>query len=60
MLKTFLNDKIIPCIPPIFHDNKFVIDFKAELFNTLFAEQYSLPKNNSELLKICYFLLKIT
>ena len=39
-LKIFLNDKTIPCIPPVFHDNKFVIDFreKAELFNTLFAE----------------------
>ena len=43
ILKTFLNDKKVPCIPPVFHDNKFVIDFreKAELFNTFFAEQCS-------------------
>ena len=46
ILKTFLNDKKIPCIPPVFHNNKFVIDFKekAELFNTFFAEQCSLLK----------------
>ena len=58
ILKTFLNDKKIPCIPPVFHDNKFVIDFreKAELFNTFFAEQCSLPKNNSELPKNLLFL----
>ena len=40
ILKTFLNDKKIPCIPSVFHDNKFVIDFreKTELFNTFFQE----------------------
>ena len=60
ILKTFLNDKKIPYIPPIFHDNKFVIDFrwKAELFNTFFAEQCTLPKNNSDVPKNLYFLLK--
>ena len=58
ILKTFLNDKNIPCISPIFHDNNFVIDFreKAELFNTFFAEQCSLPKNNSELPNYLLFL----
>ena len=58
IVKIFLNDKKIPCIPPVFHDNKFVIDFreKAELFNTFFAEQCSLPKNNSELPKNLLFL----
>ena len=32
--KTFLNNKEIPCIPPIFHENKIITDFKgkAELF----------------------------
>ena len=60
ILKTFLIDKKIPRILPIFHDNKFVTDFreKAEFFSICFAEQYLLPKNNSELSKICYFLLK--
>ena len=53
ILKTFLNDKKIPCILPVFQDNEFVIDFRktAELFNIFFAEHCSLPKNNSELPK---------
>ena len=55
ILKTFLNDKKILCIPPVFRDNKFVIDFreKAELFNTFFADQCSLPKNLLFLTEIC-------
>ena len=38
ILKTFLNNKKIPCIPPLFHENKFITDFKekAELFNHFF------------------------
>ena len=58
ILKTFLNDKKIPCIPPVFRINKFVIDFKekTELFNVYFAGQCSLPKNNSELPKNVLFL----
>ena len=40
ILKTFLNNKKIPCIPPLFHENKFIIDFKekAELFNHFFCK----------------------
>ena len=59
-MKTFSNDTKIPCLSPIFHDNKFVIDFreKAQLFNTFFAEQCSLQKNNSELPKNLLFLTK--
>ena len=30
-LKTFLNKKKIPVIPPLFHENKFVPDFKVAL-----------------------------
>ena len=57
-MKTFLNDKKIPCIPAVFHDNKFAMNFrgKAKLFNTFFAEQCSLPKNNSKLPKNLLFL----
>ena len=35
ILKIFLNNKKIPFITPLFHENKFVTDFKekAELFN---------------------------
>ena len=41
ILKTFLNNKKIPVIPPIFHDNKFITDFKqkAEIFNSHFSKQ---------------------
>ena len=46
------NDKKVPCILPIFHDNKFITDFskKADLFNSFFAKQCSIIKNNSVLL----------
>ena len=46
-----LNDKKVPCIPPIFHDNKFITDIskKADLFNSFFAKQCSIIENNSVL-----------
>ena len=51
LLKAMLNDKKVSCIPPIFHDNKSVIDFskKAHLFNSFFAKQCSIIENNSAL-----------
>ena len=51
ILKTFLNNKKIPCIPPLLHNGKFIIDFKekAELFNDFFSKQCSLVNNNSKL-----------
>ena len=50
ILKSFLNSKKIPCIPPLFHQNKYVTDFKkkAELFNCFFAKQCSIINNSSE------------
>ena len=49
LLKTILNEKKVPCIPPIFHNNKYVTDFKekSEIFNSFFANQCSLTPNNS-------------
>ena len=43
--------KKIPNIPPLYHKNEFVIDFKkkADLFNSFFADQCSLINNSSEL-----------
>ena len=37
ILKTFLNYKKIPAIPPIFHDSKYITDFKqrAEILTFL-------------------------
>ena len=51
MLKIFLNNKKIPLIPPLFHENRFITDFKekAELFNSFFSNQCSLLKNCSKL-----------
>ena len=53
-LKMFLNNKKIPCIPPLKHQNKYVTDFKekAEIFNSFFAEQCSLMNNSIKLLSI--------
>ena len=49
LLKTLLNGRKIPCIPPLFHDNKFITDFeeKSEVFNSFFAKQCSLIDNGS-------------
>ena len=51
LLRRLLNNKKIYLIPPLFHENKFVTDFKekAELFNSHFATQYSLISNSGKL-----------
>ena len=51
ILKALLNNKEIPCIPPLFHEGKYVIDFKkkAELFNSFFVKQCSIIQNSSKL-----------
>ena len=58
LLKIFLNNRKIPVIPPLFHNNKFITDFKekAELFNSFFAKQCSLIKNESKLPPRLHFL----
>ena len=49
ILKTLINKKI-PCIPPLFHQGKYVTDFKkkAKLFNS-FSKQCSIIQNSSKL-----------
>ena len=51
LLKTFLNNKKIPGIPSIFHENDFVIDVQknAEIFNEFFAKQCTVVPNPSKL-----------
>ena len=48
LLKTFLNNKKISCIPLLYHDDKFVYDFKekCKIFNNYFAQQCSVINNN--------------
>ena len=47
--------KKVHCNPPIFHENEFITDFRerAELFNSLFANQCSLIENTSVLPTNC-------
>ena len=56
ILKSFLNNKKIPCIPPLFHQNRYIIKYKdkAELFKDFFANQCSLIKNPSVLLSVLF------
>ena len=51
LLKCFLNNKNVPLIPPLFHENKFVTNFleNAELLIHFFAKQCSLINNGSTL-----------
>ena len=51
ILKSFLSNKKIPFIPPLFYQNCFIRNFeeKAELFNSFFADQCSLMSNASKL-----------
>ena len=39
-IKTFLNNRKIPCIPPLLHDDKFITNFKekAEIYLTIFLQ----------------------
>lgn len=41
LLKTFMNDKKMPVIPPLIHENNFVTFFKekAEYLNSFFAKE---------------------
>ena len=47
ILKIFLNNKKIPCTPPVFHENKFITNVKEKAF---FANQCTLLNNSSVLL----------
>ena len=51
ILKSFLNNKKISLIPPLFYENCFITNFKenTKLFNSFFADQCSLMSNSSKL-----------
>ena len=50
ILKTFLNNKKMSCIPPLVHDDKFITNFKekAQIFNNFYC-CCSLINTNSDL-----------
>ena len=50
-----MNNKKLPCIPPLIHENKFITDFKqkTDIFNHFFVNQYTLVKNSSKLAPDC-------
>ena len=51
ILRIFLNNKKVPCISPLLHNGKFIMDFKekSELFNDFFAKQCSVVNSNRKL-----------
>ena len=51
ILKSFVNNKKISCIPPLLHENTYIAKYKhkGELFNNFFADQCSLIYNSSVL-----------
>ena len=50
-IKTFINNKKIHCISPIYYNN-YIIDFKekTQIFNDFFSNQCTLVENTSKLL----------
>ena len=57
LLKIFLNNKKIPIIPPLFHENRFITDFTEKKNNFLI---FTLPNNAPLFLIIALFLLMLT
>ena len=57
-LKSFLNNKNIPLIPPLFHQNRYITKYKdkAESFNNFLANQCFLIKNCSVLRSVLFNL----
>ena len=50
-MKRLLNEKKIPCISTLFHDDKYIADFqeKKEILDSFFADQCSPISNGSVL-----------
>ena len=57
IIKTLVNGKKVPLIPPILVNNKRVTNFKdkANIFNNFFSKQYQSIPNNSTLPSIQSF-----
>ena len=55
LIKTLLNGKKVPWVPPIYKNNRYVTDFKekCQFSNSYFSEQCTLLKNISTLPNTC-------
>ena len=53
--KNFTKWEKVPCVPPIYDNNRYVTDFKekCQFFNSYFSEQCTLLKNISTLPNTC-------
>ena len=51
VLETVVNNKKLPCTPPLFQENKFITKFKekVDLLNNFFTNQCTLLNNSSVL-----------
>ena len=51
ILETDLNNKKVPWISPIYHNNNYITDFKekAQIFNNFFSKQRTLVENTSNI-----------
>ena len=53
LIKTLLNGKKVPCVPPIYNNNRYVTEFKCQHFHSYFSEQCSILKNIRTLPNTC-------
>ena len=55
LIKTLLNGKKVPCVPPIYDNKRYVTDFKekCQLFNSYFSKQCTLLQNIITLPNTC-------
>ena len=71
LFKILLHGNKIPCIPPLFHGDKYIVDFqeKSEVFNSFFFHHCSpisngsvlpseLPLRTESTLSTCHFAKK--
>ena len=48
ILKMFLNNKKIPCIPPIYHNKNYITE-KTDIINIFFAKQFIIVSNTRKI-----------
>ena len=55
LVKTLLNGKKAPCVPPLYDNNRYVTDFKEKyhIFNSHFSDQCTILKNMITLPNTC-------